>query len=536
MTVMAGRAAVAQEPEAPAVVVDTDVAGDGPDFFLVPFEVPADTAEIEVRHQSLGDGDILDFGVEDPDGFRGWGGGNTEPAIIGVGAASRSYLPGPLPTGTWHVVVGRAKVVSAAPRSHIEVFIRQTPTLSDATDRAPLVAATLSDEPRFYAGDLHVHSADSGDARPGLQEIVEFARGKGLDFVVITDHNTTSHLERLTPAQANSPDVLLVPGMEFTTYAGHMNAFGVSASVDHKLGLSTTIDDAVTAFSAQGALVSINHPNLDLGDVCIGCAWTHPIPDGVDAVEIATGGTDQSGFIFGQGARDFWDTLLDDGSHAAPVGGSDDHRAGVDLEAFGSPIGDPTTLIFADGLSLAALQAGLRDNRTVVKLQGPADPMVDFTTTPAREAHEGRTDTVFGDVGDTVQVSARVTGGSGTAVRFVQDGRPDSADLIAIDGDDVTVTQEVVVPADGAVRVRVEVVQDDVVVRTVTGHVWVRARPDVIPAGCGCGSGPRSPPSPVLVLWAMLPVLARGRRRRQRPPGSPVDDSEHLSAGHRLSS
>jgi hypothetical protein len=41
--------------------------------------------------------DVLDFGVEDPQGFRGWGGGNVEPAVIGVQAASRSYLPGPLP-------------------------------------------------------------------------------------------------------------------------------------------------------------------------------------------------------------------------------------------------------------------------------------------------------------------------------------------------------------------------------------------------------------------------------------------------------
>ncbi len=522
MTVMAGRAAVAQ-PEVPAVVVDEGVPGGGPDFYLVPFEVPVGTVEIEVRHQSLGDGDILDFGVEDPDGFRGWGGGNTEPAVVGVGAASRSYLPGPMPTGTWNVVVGKAKVVSSAPRSHIEVFIRQTPTLPDATERAPFVAATLSNEARFYAGDLHVHSADSGDARPPLQEIVDFARAKGLDFIVVTDHNTTSQLARLTPVQADNDDVLLVPGMEFTTYAGHMNAFGVSGYVDHKLGLTTTIDDAVTAFSAQGALVSINHPNLDLGDVCIGCAWTHPIPDGVDAVEIATGGTDQSGFIFGQGARDFWDTLLDDGSHAAPVGGSDDHRAGVDLEAFGSPIGDPTTLIFAESLSLAALQAGLRDNRTVVKLQGPADPMVDFTTTPARAEHEGRTDTVFGAIGDTVQVSARVTSGAGTTVRFVQDGRPDSADATAIDGEDVTVTQDVVVPAEGAVRVRVEVLQGDVV-RTVTGHVWVRATPEAVAGGCGCGGQP-SAASPALVLWALLRVFVRGARRRSQRtpvrPGSP---------------
>ena len=507
------------QPEVPAVVVDEAVPAGGPDFFLVPFDVPASTAEIEVRHQSLGDGDILDFGVEDPDGFRGWGGGNTEPAIVGVGAASRSYLPGPMPAGTWYVVVGKAKVVSAAPRSHIEVFLRQSPTLQDATARAPLQAPTLSTTARFYAGDLHVHSADSGDARPPLQEIVDFARSRGLDFVVITDHNTSSQLERLAPVQAANDDVLLVPGMEFTTYGGHMNAFGVSGPVDHKLGLTTTIDDAVAAFAAQGAMVSINHPSLDLGDVCIGCAWTHAVPSSIDAVEVATGGTDQSGFIFGQGARDFWDTVLDDGSHAAPVGGSDDHRAGVDLEAFGSPIGDPTTLIFANGLSTPDLLVGLRDNRTVVKLQGPGDPMVELSTTPARAEHEGRVDTVFGAAGDTVQLSARIVGGAGNTLRFVADGRPGAAATdIAVDSDDVTVDQAVPVPAQGATRWRVEV-QKDGVVRTITGHVWVSAKDDVGAGGCGCDLG-----APSGAATSLLALSALVRRRWRRGP-SVVDQA-----------
>jgi hypothetical protein len=37
---------------------------------------------------------ILILQVNDTQGFRGWGGGNNESAIIGLRAASRSYLPG----------------------------------------------------------------------------------------------------------------------------------------------------------------------------------------------------------------------------------------------------------------------------------------------------------------------------------------------------------------------------------------------------------------------------------------------------------
>jgi hypothetical protein len=179
VTALAGWSAPAraQAGEVAAVVVDEAVPAGGPDFFLVPFDVPAGTAEIEVRHQSFGDGDILDFGVEDPDGFRGWGGGNTEPAIVGVGAASRSYLPGPMPAGTWHVVVGKAKVVSAAPRSHIEVFLRQSPTLQDATDRAPLQAPTLSTTARFY--DRASQEEIAADARRSLETMIRFTEAAG---------------------------------------------------------------------------------------------------------------------------------------------------------------------------------------------------------------------------------------------------------------------------------------------------------------------------------------------------------------------
>ena len=484
--------------EIPAVIFDQAVVDDGSDFFLLDFHVPAGTAEVEVRHASVFDDDTIDFGLEDPAGFRGWGGGNSEPAIVGVDAASRSYRPGPIPAGTWHVVVGKARLLSAAPALHVEVFLRTAPTLPAATDRAAYVPATLSTTARFYAGDLHVHSEDSGDARPALDEIADFARAKGLDFVVLTEHNTDSHVDKLSPAQARHPDVLLVPGVEFTTYGGHGNGFGVTGYVDHKIGLTTTIDDAVTALRAQGGLFTINHPVLDLGEVCIGCAWVHPVPADVDGVEIATGGYSQSGFIFADDARDFWDALLDDGAHLAPVGGSDDHRAGVDVGAFGSPIGDPTTLVFAENLSVAALQQGIRDSRTVVKLQGPDDAMIDLQTSPARSG-----DSVVDD-GD-ITLTALITGGLGQRARFLKEGFPFPAEgggEVDVDADPFTLSRVVQAPVTGEERWRVEILVDDHV-QVVTGNVWVRRAPPAA-GGCDCGG------SPALLLGVLL-LLRRTR-------------------------
>ena len=51
-----------------------DVPSGGPDHFFVPFDVPPGTAEIRVEHDDLSPTNILDFGLEDANGYRGWGG------------------------------------------------------------------------------------------------------------------------------------------------------------------------------------------------------------------------------------------------------------------------------------------------------------------------------------------------------------------------------------------------------------------------------------------------------------------------------
>ncbi len=469
----------------------------GPDHFYVPFQVPAGVREIEIHHDNQSAVNILDWGVVDQNGYRGWGGGTGENAVLGEQAASRAYVPGPIAAGQWKVVVGKAKIIQSPATYHLEITLRDTPTLMPQPERTPYVQAPpLRREHRYYAGDLHAHSLHSTDARPTLEEMVALAQSRGLDFLVISDHNTVTQLDFFAQVQRQHPDLLLVPGIEVTTYAGHAGAIGATHFVEHKIGLSVpSFTEVAAAVHGQGALLSINHPVLDLGDVCIGCAWKHDL-DGiaVDAVEIGTGGQMQGAVLFTPGAIKFWEGLLGKGRHVAAVGGSDDHLAGKGTGRRDSPIGDPTTLIFAEELSVPAILGGLQGGRTVVKLQGPSDPMIEL----------GAGDLRVGDTlsGRSAILTARIKGGLGGSARFVTNGVAE--DSVVIDADpfvlqrDVTASRPASQGADGSGedRFRVEVIVDNQP-RTVTSPMYFRydpSGPDPVaerdrPAEAGCSAG-----------------------------------------------
>lgn len=492
------------------LVLDGEVPSTGGDFHYLPFTVPAGTVEIEVRHDDLSSANILDFGLDDPSGWRGWGGDLSEPSIVGLEAASRCYTPGPIAAGEWSVVIGKAKIKESPAKYHVEIELRTTPTLPKQA-RKPYVPAVVETAARWYAGDFHVHSRESGDAKPTIDEIAIFAKSRGLDFIELSDHNTVSQVDQIVDAQAKTK-VLLIPGYEYTTYAGHANGIGATKWVNHRIGdKGATIVDAVKAIRAQGALFSINHPGLDLGDNCIGCSWKHEVPpDLIDAVEIETLGYNPVGKLFHGLAIQFWEKQLNAGSHAAAIGGSDDHKGGQELSSTQSAIGSPTTMVFARELSVAGILEGIKNGRTVVKLQGPEDPMVDFTTDVAPKG-----DTVSDEF---VVLRAKVTGG-GEAVRFVKNGEP--LGEIEIKGDQ-TVEKLFEAPKTGVDRYRAEVIVDGKP-RTITSHVFVkyaatgRARPssDSESKGCGCGY-PSDARSSVVVSAVVALLAASAARRRAR--------------------
>ncbi len=478
------------------------IASDGGDYVLLPLTVPVGTVEISIAHSDGGDSEILDWGVWSPEGFRGWGGGLTEDTVIGVDESSRGYLSGPITPGAWTLVIGKAKLVGGAASYLVDVEYRDAATLTPVPSAA-FDPVLLEPEARWYAGDLHVHSEESGDATATLDQIATLARANGLDFVVVTDHNTVSHHERLAAAQPDHDDFLFLRGIEVTTYAGHGGAFGVSDYVDHRVGLdgvsaTTIIDDVV----AQGGVFSINHPALELGEACIGCAWRHDDTpwDEVSGIEIHTGPYDVSAVLFTPQSIEIWDEQEDAGHRLAAVGGSDDHRAGMD----DAEIGHPTTLVLAAGLSEELILEGIRAGRTVVKLRAPDDPMVILTadTSDGGVANLGTDVTGVG----YALLHAHVTGGDGTSLEIWRDG--ERIEQAPVDGDDVTL--DFTYPVTGEVeRYRAELV-GGVGRLTVTSHLYVQGDPALGDDGGCCDGGGAA--SSILTMLFVFPITRRRRR------------------------
>lgn len=473
-----------------SIVLEGQLDG-GADYELISFEVPAGIKEFSVTHPSQDSQNILDYGLWGPDGFRGYGGGNSEPFVVGETGASRSYLPGAITPGTWQVMIGKAQVKSAPPRYRLEIELRATQTLPEQP-RAPLPAVELSTEARWYAGDFHVHTEQSGDAHPTMQAAATFARSRGLDFVEFSEHNTSAGVGLIAAVQSASPALLIVPGEEFTTYKGHANAIGLTTYVDHRIGLDgRTLEAAISEIHTQGALFALNHPKLDLGDSCIGCAWKWPLPDDVDAMELGTGGWAVTGPLFTLDTIAWWEQLSKQGRKIVPIGGSDDHEGGVGSGITYSPIGNPTTMVYAKGLSVAAIMEGVRLGHTVVKLGGPSDPMLEFTINGRLPGDE-----VFLSAGT---LTAVVTGGDGQQLVVLREGEEYAR--APITGSPFTFTRAI--NETGRFRAYVEV---DGHPRTVTNNLWV-SRP-IDPPGCGCDAGGGA------LIFAALAWLVRKRAWR----------------------
>jgi hypothetical protein len=402
------------------------------------FDVPSGISrlEIELAFTGAGERTVVDLGLRDPQRFRGWSGGGQQTIAIGETRASFGYLPGRILPGTWAVEFGVPNIRVGRHESYT-VTIRMQ---SEDEVAGPIVRAGAG----WYAGDLHSHSghsdgrtitASGARIRVPAHRVFDAAAAAKLDFIALTDHNTTSHWLDVDRLQEYYGNLLLLHGREVTTYHGHSNAIG-------------------------NEFVTINHPTRLDNEDCMGCRW--------DRVDRATLSTVQGVEVVNGDSVDgwkFWTELLNRGFHLTATAGSDEHTP---EETQDRRIGTPTTVVFATELSERAVVEGLRSGRVYIRTQGVDGPELEFFAESAGRRYEMGSEVPDGRA---LTLRAHLARASGQRVTWIKNG----ADIA-----------EMPVPANGAVMLEVDrqpgdwftiVVNDDTRPTAFANAIYTRRTP-----------------------------------------------------------
>ncbi|MDP3489607.1 MAG: CehA/McbA family metallohydrolase [Phenylobacterium sp.] len=427
-----GAASAAPGPGRPADIrLEGQLTRDDHETYVeLPFTVPAGAGRLSVvfRHDGAADRTTIDLGLRDPERLRGWSGGARDRFTLAETDATPAYLAGPLPAGTWTLVLGVPNLRPGVTTTYVaEIWVEPK-----GAPFAGLLDAPLAAGPAWWRGDLHVHSGHSDGtcrSRKGVQaacplfRVVETAAGRGLDFIALTEHNAASHSQGLRELQPYFDDILLIPGRELTTFQGHANLFGLTAPLEFRLGAAGAEDmDGVLGQAAGlGATVSINHPRMPSGEVCMGCGWQATTDwSKIHAVEVLNGGAMAA---FGGRAEsplsgvEFWQDLLNQGYRLTAIAGSDSHDPDRPVETPGA-LGRPATVIHAVSLSQPDLMSGLRAGRVFVDLTHPGLEAFDL------EASSGGGSAVMGGrldaaPGDRITFRVMVEGASEARIHVV---------------------------------------------------------------------------------------------------------------------
>lgn len=291
----------------------------------VPFRLPEKVVHLHVSLTKSVSSSVIDLGLKSPECVWGWSGGMRSEFTIGLNNATPGYQMGPLEKGEWAILLGLYRL----PTDPV--------TLSIEIERSQYT-------PQWIKGDLHLHSTHS-DGVWSLEELSREAEDQGLDYIALTDHNTTSQNQGLHLAT----HLILVPGMEWTTYQGHANVWGISDPwPDWRVASDAEIEAKRKDVTARGGVVSINHPFDDF-DPGIHWAWSK---EGFAAIEIWNGPWRPGN----QAALNWWQQQLERGEHIVAVGGSDTHGP----NDVGVHVGHPTTWVWSEDRTSESIVEGIR--------------------------------------------------------------------------------------------------------------------------------------------------------------------------------
>jgi hypothetical protein len=386
-----------------------------PDWVYLPVNVPRRVREIEVVYRydrppvpPAAPGNALDIGIFGTSGhqlgnhrgFRGWSGGFRDRFAISAGAATPGYLPGPIDSGTWHVILGPYTIAPQGMNYEVDVTLRYGPP-GRPFQPTPAPERAIGRGRCWYRGDAHLHTVHSDGARTP-SELAAQARQARLDFVVSTEHNTPS--ASLIWGQHAGPDLLIVDGEEVTTRSGHWLALGLADGewIDWRYRAEEPAEFRRFADQVhrRGGLVVAAHPFCPF----VGCPWEfgYDLPDAIEVWNGPWSADDEE-------SVQTWDHLLRHGRWLPAVGNSDAHREP-------QVVGLPQTAVLAEELTTDAVLDGLRAGRCY--LAESADRELSMTATDQR-ATAGIGDRLAVGPDQKVDVEVTATGVTGCTVRLI---------------------------------------------------------------------------------------------------------------------
>jgi hypothetical protein len=375
------------------------------DYLDFPFEVPEGVGALRLRLQyapsNVGEiGNLITLGLYDPYGFRGNAHRSPPDAqvVLSPVLTTPGFLPGPVVAGQWLAQLAGQVVMPSDPPCAYSLDIDLLPAAegrrpSRTETPAPSQPAAAA-KAGWYRGELHSHTLHS-DGKLTVPELISEAQRLRLDFLAITDHNTTSALAQVDPADLNG--LLVIPGIELTTFYGHALALGVKDWVDWRTGyLGWTMEEAARRTHALGGLFIIAHPN-DVGTpFCTGCHWdaANFDLDLVDAIEIWNSAWQHPGS--GNPANlDWWRRLQSEpgkrtGTRSVPATcGGDIHELGE----WGPKA--PFIYVYAASLSTTDILDGVRQGRVMFS----SGPRLSLRVSPGNGTESA-------GIGDTLNIQA----------------------------------------------------------------------------------------------------------------------------------
>ena len=123
------------------------------------------------------------------------------------------------------------------------------------------------EKPNWYKGNTHTHTSESdGDSSP--DDVTRWYAERDYNFLVLSDHNTQTPIEKLSATYGVPGRFLLMRGEEvsssFEGKAIHVNGLDAKSVIGRQSGTSVfeILQKSVDAIRRQSGVPHINHPNF----------------------------------------------------------------------------------------------------------------------------------------------------------------------------------------------------------------------------------------------------------------------------------